>query len=46
MSYFHQPVMIEEVIHYLNPQLGDVFIDCTLGGGGHAKAILQRTFRY
>jgi len=42
MSYFHQPVMIEEVIHYLNPQLGDVFIDCTLGGGGHAKAILQR----
>jgi len=34
--------MIEEVIHYLNPQLGDNFVDCTLGGGGHALAILKR----
>ncbi len=42
MAYFHQPVMLEEVIHYLNPQLGDNFIDCTLGGGGHALAILKR----
>jgi len=42
MIYSHQSVMIEEVIHYLNPQLGDDFIDCTLGGGGHTLAILKR----
>jgi len=42
MTFFHQPVMLEEVLHYLNPQLGDNFIDCTLGGGGHASAILER----
>lgn len=42
MAYSHQPVMTEEVIHYLNPQLGDLIIDCTLGGGGHTQAILKR----
>jgi len=42
MPYSHQSVMAEEVIHYLNPQLGDNFIDCTLGGGGHTLAILKR----
>ena len=36
----HIPVMLKEVIEYLKPQEGQVFVDATLGLGGHAKAIL------
>ncbi|MFA5021505.1 MAG: 16S rRNA (cytosine(1402)-N(4))-methyltransferase RsmH [Patescibacteria group bacterium] len=43
MKNFHQPVMLEQVIHYLQPKAGNNFIDCTLGGGGHAEEILKRT---
>ena len=39
----HTPVLLEEVLHYLNPQSGGHFIDATLGAGGHAAAILERT---
>jgi 16S rRNA (cytosine1402-N4)-methyltransferase len=42
MDDFHTPVMVEEVIHFLQPQAGQTFIDCTIGGGGHAKAILEK----
>ncbi|MBV8781175.1 MAG: 16S rRNA (cytosine(1402)-N(4))-methyltransferase RsmH [Phycisphaerae bacterium] len=35
----HQPVLIEEVLHALVPQLGQIFVDCTLGRGGHTAAI-------
>ncbi len=34
--------MVEEVLRCLRPQAGDVAVDCTLGGGGHAQAILER----
>ena len=34
--------MVEEVLRCLRPERGDVAVDCTLGGGGHAQAILQR----
>ena len=40
---FHQPVLLEEVIRYLNPKSNQNFIDCTLGDGGHAKVILEKT---
>ena len=43
-KYSHEPVMLDEVIHYLNPKAGQTFIDCTLGGGGHTLAILNRVF--
>jgi 16S rRNA (cytosine1402-N4)-methyltransferase len=33
--------MLDEVIRCLRPAAGDVAVDCTLGGGGHAEAILQ-----
>ncbi len=33
--------MLDEVIEYLNPQAGKNFVDCTLGGGGHALEILK-----
>lgn len=37
----HVPVMLKEVMSYLNPPSGGIFVDCTLGLGGHAQAVLQ-----
>ena len=34
--------MVEEVLRCLQPAAGDVAVDCTLGGGGHAQMILAR----
>ena len=39
----HTPALLDEVLHYLNPRSGGHFIDTTLGAGGHALAILERT---
>jgi 16S rRNA (cytosine1402-N4)-methyltransferase len=38
----HDAVLIEEVLHLLDPRPGEAVIDCTLGRGGHACAIGQR----
>lgn len=38
----HEPVMRDEVMHYLDPQPGETIVDCTLGGGGHALEICRR----
>ncbi len=40
---FHTPVMLDQVIDALQPQPGKVFLDGTVGGGGHAAALLERT---
>src|SRR4051812_11356083 len=37
----HRPIMIDETVRLLAPQPGDVAVDCTLGFGGHARAILE-----
>jgi 16S rRNA (cytosine1402-N4)-methyltransferase len=37
---YHAPVMVEEVLRYLNPSRGGLYLDGTLGGGGHSEAIL------
>ena len=42
MPLHHIPVMLREAVFYLNCRPGKVFIDCTLGGSGHAAAILER----
>lgn len=39
MSDYHQPIMLDEVICLVDPQRGGTFIDGTLGGCGHSKAI-------
>lgn len=38
----HKPVLLHETIEILNPKPGEFFIDGTLGGGGHANAIVER----
>jgi len=38
----HRPIMVDEVLGCLRPVAGEVAVDCTLGGGGHAQAILER----
>lgn len=39
----HTPVLVEEVLDVLNLHPGDHVIDATVGGGGHAASILERT---
>ncbi len=37
----HAPVLVAEVISHLAPARGGLFVDCTLGAGGHARALLD-----
>jgi 16S rRNA (cytosine1402-N4)-methyltransferase len=37
----HVPVLTEAVMHYLRPERGGTFVDCTVGLGGHSKALLE-----
>jgi len=37
----HVPVMTAEVLQHLRPERGGVFVDCTVGLGGHARALLE-----
>ncbi|MCX7713845.1 MAG: 16S rRNA (cytosine(1402)-N(4))-methyltransferase [Chthoniobacterales bacterium] len=38
---YHEAVMVEEVMDYLRPSEGKRIVDCTVGGGGHAKGLLR-----
>lgn len=38
---FHQPVLINQVIEQLKPEKNKIFIDCTVGHGGHSLALLN-----
>ena len=42
MEYRHIPVMLKETVRFLNCQPGSTIVDCTLGGTGHATAILEK----
>lgn len=42
MAFEHIPVMLDQVIEMLKPREGGVFLDGTLGGGGHSQALLAR----
>jgi len=37
----HKPVLVQEVLTYLDPQPHKVYLDVTFGGGGHTRAILE-----
>jgi 16S rRNA (cytosine1402-N4)-methyltransferase len=40
-GHAHEPVLLNEVIEWLRPHPGGVFVDCTLGLGGHSEALLN-----
>jgi 16S rRNA (cytosine1402-N4)-methyltransferase len=42
MNFHHIPVMLHEVIAYLNLKPNGIYVDCTLGGGGHTEKIIEK----
>lgn len=42
MEFAHKPVLFQETIQSLNIRHGGTYIDGTVGGGGHAQALLER----
>ncbi len=41
MSTAHEPVLVTEVLALLQPSGGGLFVDCTVGLGGHSRALLE-----
>lgn len=41
-DFYHLPVMIDEVLAFMEPAEGHRYVDGTVGGGGHASEILRR----
>jgi 16S rRNA (cytosine1402-N4)-methyltransferase len=42
MSTYHTPVLLKEILEWLDPQPGKTFLDGTAGGGGHTRAFAER----
>lgn len=42
MTPFHEPVLGDEVVDLLDPRVGGLYLDGTVGGGGHSRLILER----
>lgn len=43
MSVTHIPVLREEILTYLNPKSGGLYVDATIGLGGHSLSVLQKS---
>lgn len=41
MYSYHNPIMVEEVVRLLACKDGGTYVDCTTGGGGHIRAVLE-----
>jgi 16S rRNA (cytosine1402-N4)-methyltransferase len=41
MVAMHEPVLVSETLGLLEPQRGGLFVDCTVGLGGHSRALLE-----
>ena len=42
VDFYHQPVLVDKVVELLVTQRNKTYVDCTLGGGGHAEKILRK----
>jgi 16S rRNA (cytosine1402-N4)-methyltransferase len=42
VEIFHNPVLLGEVLHWLQIEPGDLIVDMTLGGGGYSRAVLEQ----
>ncbi|HEX3391043.1 MAG TPA: 16S rRNA (cytosine(1402)-N(4))-methyltransferase RsmH [Solirubrobacteraceae bacterium] len=42
MTTTHIPVLADELLGLLDPQPGQIAVDCTFGGGGHARMVAER----
>ncbi|MBI2593603.1 16S rRNA (cytosine(1402)-N(4))-methyltransferase RsmH [Candidatus Daviesbacteria bacterium] len=40
---YHIPIMLKEVLEYLNVRPNHWYVDCNLGGGGHTRGILEKS---
>jgi 16S rRNA (cytosine1402-N4)-methyltransferase len=41
VAALHEPVLVREVVDVLEPARGGLFVDCTVGLGGHSRALLE-----
>ena len=41
MSKYHTPVMLQQCINFIAPKPGGIYVDATIGGGGHSLGLLQ-----
>ncbi|MCP9452936.1 MAG: 16S rRNA (cytosine(1402)-N(4))-methyltransferase RsmH [Nitrospira sp.] len=42
-KFFHVPVLVEEIVHWIARSNPSVIVDCTVGYGGHAEALLRHS---